>query len=188
VDDQRTAVAEKPAERETATDPGVRRAQLIPALIVAGCVVLGLLLLQAVTDDAGLSRDLAAVQARAQAVAAQRAQGQPPAQQNQQNQPANPAFPPMHSLDGPFALSALRDLQSTVDGGLTAGDLRQDVALDFANQIQNLRNIVATGQDPRPAAEGMRQKVADRVREGSLTADRGRHLDDGLDHLEQAVR
>jgi serine/threonine-protein kinase len=181
VNDQRTTVADKPAEPETAADPGLRRAQLVPALIVAGCVVLGLLLLQAVTDNAGLSRDLAALQARAQAVAAQRAQGQP------QNQPANPAFPPMHSLDGPFALSALRDLQSTLDGGLTAGDLRQDVALDFANQIHNLRDIVAMGQDPRPAAEAMRQKVADRVREGSLTADRGRHLDDGLDHLEQAV-
>ncbi|MFL6074039.1 MAG: hypothetical protein ACJ73S_11650 [Mycobacteriales bacterium] len=178
MDDQRTTVADKPAP----PDPAVRRAQLVPALIIAGCVVLGLLVLQAVTDDAGLSRDLAGLQARAQAVAAQRSQGQPPAQ------PGDETFPPMRSLDGPFALSALRDLQSTVDGGLTSGDLRQDVALDFANQIHNLRDIVATGQDPRPAAEAMRQKVADRVRESSLTADRGRHLDDGLDHLEQAVR
>jgi hypothetical protein len=176
VNDHGTTLTDKPAR----PDPAVRRAQFVPALIVAGCLVLGLLVIQAVTGDADLSGLVASVQARAQA----QSQGQ----QGRQAQPGDRTVPPMRSLDGPFALSALRDLQSTVDGGLTSGDLRQDVALDFANQIHNLRNIVAMGQDPRPAAEAMRQKVADRVREGSLTADRGRHLDDGLDHLEQAVR
>lgn len=177
MDDRGTTVKDRPA----AHDPGLRRAQLVPALVVAGCLVLGLLVIQAITGNGDLDGVVASVQARAQAARQQQAQVQP-------NQPNQPAFPPMHSLDGPFALSALRDLQSTIDGGLTAGDLRNDVALDFANQVHNLRNIVAMGQDPRPAAEAMRQKVADRVREGSLTADRGRHLDDGLDHLEQAVR
>lgn len=155
------------------------RPPLLTALVIAGCLVLGLLVLQAVTDNSGPNAALADVQRQVQAAQATAHQPIPP---------NDMAFPPGRSLDKPFALSALRDLQSTVDGGLTAGDLRQDVALDFANQIHNLRDIVASGEDPRPAAEGMRQKVADRVREGSLTADRGRHLDDGLDHLEQAVR
>ncbi|MDN3356520.1 serine/threonine-protein kinase [Actinomadura sp. DC4] len=82
--------------------------------------------------------------------------------------PSAPAVTP------PTALEALSQMRRSVDEGLSASDIRVDVAIDLENIISALQSQLAMGQkvDVNQRVSELRTKIAQRVREGGLTQTR----------------
>ncbi|GAB3161012.1 hypothetical protein GCM10027290_67640 [Micromonospora sonneratiae] len=93
--------------------------------------------------------------------------------------PATPATAVPASL-----VEAMARLDQVIDDGVSSGAIRHDVGVDLRNQVRNLRATLAGG--PTVLAEpvaGIREKIAIRVVEGSISADHARQLDAALAQL-----
>jgi serine/threonine-protein kinase len=85
----------------------------------------------------------------------------------------------------PGALEALSRLRRSVDAGLSASEVRVDVAIDLDNIISGLQAQLAAGQhvDVNQRISELRTKIAQRVREGGLAQKRADDLTQALSSL-----
>jgi serine/threonine-protein kinase len=91
--------------------------------------------------------------------------------------PEEPAGTAPARPDDRFA-DLLRRLRTSIDQGLGAGEIRDDVALDLRNVLADVRREVDP-DDPREVRDGvarLREKVATRTREGAITRHRADEL------------
>lgn len=84
----------------------------------------------------------------------------------------SPAAPPL----GTSLFEAANRVEVLIDAGLTAGRIRDDVAVDLRNLLHNATTASGPG-DLAAAVDRLRGKIADRRREGSISPEYARQLD-----------
>lgn len=87
-------------------------------------------------------------------------------------------------------LAAITQLWRSVRGGAADGQIRSDVALDFENLIEPVRAELIAGEPAQVASlvPALRQKLADRLGEGSITASTAQLLGNELTRLAYSAR
>ncbi len=87
-------------------------------------------------------------------------------------------------------LAAINQLWRSVRGGAADGQIRSDVALDFENLIEPVRAELIAGEPAQVASlvPALRQKLADRLGEGSITAGTAQLLGNELTRLAYSAR
>src|SRR5690606_27282184 len=93
-----------------------------------------------------------------------------------------PAPPPAESAE-----VTLRTVYQVIEDGRAVGDIREDVALDLHQLIDNLERELDQGVRDLPSvARILRDKVADRAAEGAMSPETADQLRAALDQLESA--
>lgn len=87
-------------------------------------------------------------------------------------------------------LAAINQLWRSVRGGAADGQIRSDVALDFENLIEPVRAELIAGEPAQVASlvPALRQKLADRLGEGGITARTAQLLGNELTRLAYSAR
>ncbi|MFF5179386.1 protein kinase [Micromonospora sp. NPDC000316] len=106
-------------------------------------------------------------------------------------EPSRPSGPPsaLPSTGAPTpAPGTLLEAANRVDGligaGLSAGEIRSDIALDLRNELRNLTAAVSSGRDElAPPVARLREKVAVRLGEGGISPEYAQRLDAAIAEL-----
>ncbi|GLZ10374.1 hypothetical protein Acsp04_06090 [Actinomadura sp. NBRC 104425] len=178
-DDRRTEYLPAPPPPEDA--PPSRRPALIAAAIAAAAVITAALV--ALNRPPPASREAAAPQPPPAATAPTATPTEPTAPAPEPTETASSGPSATGRAVDTSTLGVLGRLQPLVDHGRASGRIRDDVALDLTNLINNLRNEVAAGRavDVDARVAELRRKIDTRLRERALTADAAAELTGVLD-------
>jgi hypothetical protein len=80
-------------------------------------------------------------------------------------------------------------VQRSVDEGIAAGEIREDVAHDLDNLIGELHERLADGRlgSARERVEKLRRKIEERIQEGAIAPARAEDLSQALSALAQTL-
>ncbi|SCL18850.1 Serine/threonine protein kinase [Micromonospora nigra] len=173
-------------------DPPPRRRSRIPVLLVPVVLALGLALaIPALWPDDPSPPVTLPTEAPVESPSPVERSAEPdPPTASAVAPPSRPPAPPSSPsptpspATGDTLIEAANRIDGLIEAGLDDGGIRPDVGQDLRNELRNLTGAAARGEDALgPAVARLREKVAIRRAEGSLSAEYARQLDAAITAL-----